>query len=97
MTVNELMQMLEDCDPESEIRIMCQPNWPFEVSISGVAVRESFRSRECDCDHRLTEPHEEGCPAEVEPDYEDGCGPNDVFILEGQQERYGSKRAWDRC
>lgn len=30
-----------------------------------------------------------------EPRYEKGTAANDVFIVEGQQLRYGSKAAWD--
>ena len=25
----------------------------------------------------------------------EGCAPNDVFIIEGEQERYGDKSAWE--
>jgi hypothetical protein len=31
--------------------------------------------------------HEEGCPADDEPEFGDGCEARDVFILEGLQER----------
>jgi hypothetical protein len=31
----------------------------------------------------------------VEPEYGAGLQPNDVFIVEGRQERYGSKKAWE--
>ena len=30
-----------------------------------------------------------------EPGFDDGTAPNDVFIVEGGQLRYGSKDAWD--
>ncbi len=46
-------------------------------------------------DHRIGEPHEQGCPAKDEDeDYPDGLEGKDVFIVEGRQERYGSKDAW---
>jgi hypothetical protein len=61
----------------------------------GVAVRETFAGEECACDHRSDEPHEEGCPAV--DGHDDGLLANDVFIVEGRQERYGSKRAWEVC
>ena len=60
---------------------------PFECEIDGVAVREAFGEEACDCDHRL----DEGCPA---GDYGEGLKGNDVFIVEGRQERYGSTEAW---
>jgi hypothetical protein len=36
MTVQELMDLLEDLDPEAEVRMAQQPSWPFEYSISDV-------------------------------------------------------------
>ena len=93
MTVQELIERLQECDPDAVVRIMSQEAWPFENAISGVAVREDFDVNHCDCDHRFTEPHEEGCAAledNATPDLE----PNDVFIVEGAQERYGNKDAW---
>ena len=94
MTVNELIGLLQQCDPEAEVRIMSQEGWPFENGIAGVAVREEFGGEECDCDHGVGEPHEEGCAAEDDGEYTDGLAGNDVFIVEGEQERYGSKDAW---
>ena len=95
MTVDELLGLLQDCDPEAEVRIMSQESWPFENAIAGIAVRGDFADEACDCDHRISEPHEEGCPAADEAtEYDDGMQANDVFIVEGQQERYGDKSAW---
>ena len=94
MNVGRLIELLQDCDPEAEVRIMMQENWPFECVIDGVATRDEFSAAECDCDHRFSEPHEESCPAGEEPEYGDGLEANDVFIVEGRQERYGNKDAW---
>jgi len=66
MTVNELIGLLQECDPEAEVRIMSQEGWPFE---NGVAVREEFGGEECNCEYGIGEPHEEGCAAE-----DDGTG-----------------------
>ncbi|HXU24358.1 MAG TPA: hypothetical protein VN697_10045 [Tepidiformaceae bacterium] len=76
MTVNELIGLLRGCDGEAEVRIMSQEGWPFENAIAGLAVREDFAGEECDCDHRITEPHEAGCSAGAGEDgeYEDGAG-----------------------
>lgn len=38
MTVQELMDVLEGLPPDSEVRFAGQPNWPFEYSISDIAV-----------------------------------------------------------
>ena len=95
MTVNELLELLQDCAGEAQVRIMSQESWPFENVSAGIAVRGDFAGEECDCDHRISEPHEEGCPAEDEAtEYDDGMQANDVFIIERQQERYGDKSAW---
>lgn len=76
MKVKELIQLLEDeCDPEAQVYIMSQSEWPFEHSIAGVAERQDF----------------EGDNAGDKPI---GIKPNDVFILEDRQIRYGRKAAW---
>ena len=77
MKVSELIELLQDQDPDAEVMIMSQENWPFENAVAGVAVRE-----DCEDDER------------EEPRYEKGTAPSDVFIVEGQQLRYGSKAAW---
>jgi hypothetical protein len=63
---------------------------------TGVATRFEFPGEDCECDRRIDEPHEEGCPADDES-YPEGCEANDVFIVEGDQERYGNKAAWEVC
>ena len=82
MTVSELMNLLEDCDPDAEVLFMSQPNYPFENSIMGVAVRSEISGEDDDDED------------EAPPSPEDGTRPNDVFLLEGQQLRYGSRDAW---
>ena len=95
MTVQQLIDLLNECDPEATVRIMMQENWPFECAIEGIAIREDFAGEPCDCDRRITEPHETGCPADEDSEpYEDGLSGSDVFIVEGRQERYGDKSAW---
>jgi hypothetical protein len=95
MTVSDLISLLQDCDPDAEVRLMMQESWPFECAIDGVAVRSELADADdCECDRRIGAPHEEGCPAGEEEEYADGLAGNDVFIVEGRQERYGSKSAW---
>jgi len=84
MKVSELIELLGDQDPDAEVMIMSQENWPFENAVAGVAVREEFVDDEEDCDEDERE----------EPRYEKGTAPNDVFLVEGRQLRYGSKAAW---
>jgi len=51
MTVAELIDRLENCDPEATVRIMMQESWPFENSILGIAQRSDF-ANECEYDRR---------------------------------------------
>lgn len=80
MKVCKLIELLQRMDPQAEVYLMERPSWPFEYSIDGVANREEMESlREGD------EPH---------PMRQEGTSPSDVFITEGTQVRYGSRRAW---
>ncbi len=81
--MSELIELLEEQDPDAEVFVMSQPNWPFELGISGVTVREEMVRADAEAD---------GDVAGVR--YEPGTAPNDVFIVEGEQLRYGSKTAW---
>jgi hypothetical protein len=36
MTVQELIDELETCDGDAEVRFLAQPSWPFEYTIAGV-------------------------------------------------------------
>lgn len=80
MTVGELIEYLEQYDRDAQVLLMEQPGWPFEYSINGVVSREEIINQETDEDR-----------AELG----DGEEINDVFLLEGTQLRYGSKKAWD--
>jgi hypothetical protein len=50
---------LQECDPEAEVRIMMQENWPFECAVRGVVTREQLGNPDCDCDRRAGRPHDE--------------------------------------
>lgn len=79
MKVSELIELLQEQDPDAKVFIMSQENWPFECSITGITAREEF-ARDDD--------------SYEDPEYEAGTAASDVFIVEGQQLRYGSKEAW---
>jgi hypothetical protein len=36
MTVQELIDELESCDDDAEVRFLAQPSWPFEYTIAAV-------------------------------------------------------------
>lgn len=79
MTVGELIDILSDFDPSQEVRIMSRPSWPFEYKIRGMVCRKEF-----DC---VREDNDDSA-------YEGG-DDDDVFIVEGEQLKYGTKKAWD--
>lgn len=78
MKVREMIELLQNQDPEAEIRSMSQPSWPYEYSIAGIATRREIAE---------FVPHRGECR-------ESGTAPSDVFIVEGEQLRGGAKEAW---
>ncbi|MBK8977134.1 MAG: hypothetical protein IPM29_14565 [Planctomycetes bacterium] len=84
MKVSELIELLEEQDPDAEVLVMSQPNWPFELSLAGVTTREEM----------LRADREARDDDDDEPRLERGTAKNDVFLVEGEQLRYGSKTAW---
>jgi len=84
MKVKTLIRLLQEHDEDANVFLVCQPSYPFEYSIDGLASRSDFPKDEDD------EEDEDG----DEPKADDGTKPNDVFICEGTQVRYGVKAAW---
>ena len=80
MKVRELMKFLEMQDPEAEVCMVTQPNWPLEYSLAGAAVRHDLLDEDVD----PTKPVR----------YADGAASNDVVLVEGKWLRYGLKTAW---
>jgi hypothetical protein len=95
MTVQQLIDLLGECDPDATVRIMMQENWPFECELEGIAIREELTDDECDCGEPIDGPHEDDCPAAHPGRYDDGLAASDVFLVEGRQERYGDRNAWN--
>jgi hypothetical protein len=87
MKVSELIELLEEQDPDAEVLLMMQQNWPFECSLAGVTTREEMLRADRDEDRA-------GDDDDEEPRLERGTAKNDVFLVEGEQLRYGSKTAW---
>lgn len=81
MTIDELISRLEDYRDElggdAEVRLMTQPNWPFENSVCGLVSGAELN---------------DGDGEEVDADVADDVV---VFIVDGGQLGYGSKRAWE--
>jgi hypothetical protein len=85
--VSELIELLEEQDPDAEVLVMMQQNWPFECSLAGVTTREEMLRADRDEDGGDGDDDEE-------PRLERGTAKSDVFLVEGEQLRYGSKTAW---
>jgi hypothetical protein len=82
MTVRELMERLEDMDPDAEVRLQTQQNYPHQHAVLGV------------CDSAELHDDEDECEEEEEGDA--GEGPRSVvYIVEGSWLGYGLKSAWD--
>ena len=92
MQVRELMAILEDQDPDAEVLLVTQRQWPFEYSLSGVSIRSEVEEADDDEDEDGDDEPEEGAPRERSRD--DGA-PTDVLLVEGRQLRYGSETAWN--
>lgn len=115
MTVGELRELLEDLDDGVEVRLQTQPHYPLEYRVAGAALASAVRedaareredeAAEEDCVHvpgvekstlragRCTECSYE-VPGTTPP------APEVLYLLEGGQVGYGTKRAWDdrvRC
>ena len=84
MTINELIERLEEyrdeIGGEAEVRLMTQQNWPFENTIYGLASGVEINDE-----------------ADEEDPEDDGDVDEDaiLYIVEGSQLGYGTKRAWD--
>ena len=84
MTIDELIARLEDYRDEiggdAEVRLMTQQNWPFENTICGLASGAEINGIDDD---------EDG------DDDDDATEDSVLYIVEGRQIGYGTKRAWD--
>jgi hypothetical protein len=91
MKVKELIDILEEQDPDADVLIMSQQSWPFENGVYGVTVRSEMDGGDDDDD----DDGDKNENATAATEARDGRATNDVFIVEGSQLRYGSKTAWD--
>ena len=86
MTLGQLISLLEEYRDEHgedcEVRLMTQQNWPFENRIAGVTSGAEMN---------------EGDDEDEDYDEQDVADDAMVYIVEGGQICYGSKRAWETC
>ncbi len=105
MTVEELIARLEDIRDElggdTEVRLMTQQSWPFENTIYGLCSSKEI-AEACDEEEKKYEPEPEGCKRALthsmkkDPSLYRGI-PAVLFIVEGTQLGYGTKKAWEVC
>jgi len=83
MTIDELIERLEcyrdEIGGDAEVRLMTQQHWPFENTLYGLASGAEIN----------------GADEDDECDDEDVEADAVLYIVEGTQLGYGSKRAWD--
>lgn len=87
MKVRDLIELLQKQEQDAEVFMLEQPSWPFEHSIRGITTRRDVLEHERD--DALT--IHDDCELEYA---RDGKKPSDVFIVEGDNVRYGAKAAW---
>ncbi len=81
MNAEQLMSMLEELDPQTEIRFASQPSWPFEYNIAGVVLASELRGEEED---------EVGYrPRHSDPD------ADVLYLVEGSQLGHFTKDPWN--
>jgi hypothetical protein len=86
MKVSELIDLLEEMDPDAEVILQEQAGYPMEYALGGVTTRDEVLRAEA-------EERDDG--REDAHGLEGGRARNDVFLVEGEHLRYGSKTAWD--
>ncbi len=42
LTVADLLSQLEDCDPDAEVRLAHQPEWPLQFTLDGIATEQDL-------------------------------------------------------
>ena len=88
MKVHQLIEILDELDSDGDVYIMVQPEWPFECAVRGVAIREDFMDTDGDDEATHGSGDRWTTPASMLP-------RNDIFLVAGEQVRYGDARAWD--
>jgi hypothetical protein len=80
VTVQELIDLLEDCNPDTDVILATQAHYPHEHALGGLTTRKEMLAAEEEDDVD-------------EPDEGDSSG-DDVILVEGTWLGYGSKAAW---
>ena len=86
MNVRELIERLQDLDPEAEVLLATQPSWPLQFVIGGVATSEDI-----DMDSECEEHQHYNCADCA------AAKTNVVYLVEGgaAEDPYAPRAAWD--
>jgi hypothetical protein len=109
VTIAELMRELENYDPDTEVRLMEQPSWPFEYEVSHiwapsmpgdgdettcVECEETLRFHDGLWAHRDLDEHDPQVDESLWPEFRPaGADAAVVYLVEGSQLAYGTKEA----
>lgn len=101
MTVAELMDQLATMNPEAEVEVQQQQNYPLKGKLVGVCtdreVRQARAEEEGDDESDI---EFERCPhcAKIQPECEcSGEELETVYLASGEATEYGDRAAWDCC
>lgn len=87
MNVAKLIERLSECDPNAEVRLATQPNWPLAAHLLGVADGDEV-AVDCDrCEDLDDCPLGDACPVVA----------GTVWLVEGAQPTdspYAPREAW---
>jgi hypothetical protein len=109
MTVQELIEMLQDMNPDAEVRLMYQPNYPLESRLQGPVSNTEWTGGEdgeppscAECESDNVDCRKSGTQLEISCN---DCGATGavaveeteevVYLLEGTPIGYGVRAAWN--
>ena len=98
MNVTQMIELLEDCDPEAEVWLAHQPSWPLQFTVRGV-YDPAATPPECSEHGIAYVPAECGECDELTDTRHQVNGPV-VYIVEGDHPNgsspYAPKEAWEQ-
>ena len=83
MRVKDLIEMLEECNPQATVIILSQPSYPFENKLQGMTVRNKSNETSQGGESAFS-----GSPS-------DESKADDVILCMGSQLRYGEPAHFD--
>ena len=91
--INELQEFAEAHGPQTEVRMMTQPNWPLDATVCGVWVKDPVEEIEEERAEMMAEAETDEDREEIAEEMNrqiDAAGDPVLFVLEGSHVGYGS-------